>query len=454
MKDSENPDGPPTEDELERQRKTDFRDAFADLDTQAVDEAASRLLLDAVSGTLPDQHPLRAAGESSEIVYGRRDTTQVADHLAAAAFGHQIDAWSYFGAATSAMHAGESAIARHLLYYSELRSAFAILARHGVLIRSSKHLALSVHGVRVSNKVGTHEAVWDAFKRWSRTAGATSLFLDAPQLSGVPLSAWLAEGGLVPTETIQELLRDVGYDLSRFEEDRVARNSASYGPRWVRSIDAETLLAFHDLPDLWRLVRPYSNSGFDDFDAEFVSIVVARARTRAKASLKEKVYPEWARRTAERLGASQPETAARTLFAFSKPSGRTASLRHAFDPNPPPDDLSRTRAMIGRAFVLARFASGAVSDMVRNAAITDEELEPWLRLLGGRSGLWDISAQGITREEALEPILEAGEIIRAAPGDALVSLRSDYVDELELVGRFPILATWIVDDFERPLPAV
>lgn len=453
MKDSESLIVAASEEELDKRNRDGYRAAFADLDASAVDLAASRLLLDGKLGTLPENHPLRNNDDSSEVAYRVQDVNAVAENLAAAAFGHQFDSWGYLGAAVRAVQNGESSIAKHLLYYSELRSAFAILARHGILIRSTQHVALTRRGVRLSNKVGTHVAVWDALKRWSRTTAATKLFLDLPQLSGVPLSSWLAEAQLQPTATMQELFRDIGYDLSRFEVDRVARNSASYGPRWLREPTEDTIDAVDDLPDLWKLVRPFSDSGFEEFDAQYVAIVVARARGQAKQSVAERKYLPWGRATAEKLGAAQPETAARTLSQYAKPGKRSAGMRHAFDANPPNDDLGQTRAMLGRAFVLARFASGAIAGMVRNAAITDEELDPWFLVFGGRSGLWDMSEEGVVRDDLIQVILEAGEVLTDARPAPVASLRNSLANELDQLSRFPLLGTWIVDSFERPMPA-
>lgn len=418
-----------------------------------VDDQFGSLNLDTLhSALLPDAHPLHQQLEQ-EIPYTADDGVEVAQHAGAASFGHFVDAWAYFGQAARAITEGQLSIARHLIYYSELRSALSILARHGIVIRSKQHLVLRLDGtVSLPPELATHEAVWKYFKAWMHGTQAEHLFLDKTRFSGVSLRDWLDSGGPTPRESMNELLQDVGYDLSNYSKDRVARNAASYGPRWITrpQEDGQTLIA--DFGDIWGLAEPTGNSGFEQFDSELTGLLVAYWRRQRQQPTKPEKYLADAIELAKSVGALTPETAARKLVSVARPAGQNNFLRFALAQSGKANQgVDSIRAMFGRAFVLARYASASTLDLFDKAAIDDDELDEWLITVGYSGGLWLTDNEETLREDLFFEAMEAAGELKAYEG-SLFRLHLQRPRDVDRGSKFSLLTSWVSRDFARPLP--
>ena len=93
--------------------------------------------------------------------------------------------------------------------------------------------------------------------------------------NGTALAEWAAQFGGAPGFVASNWLQEWGLDLSRFESDREARNTASYrpaldsprGPRAIR----ETLQA---IDELWTLCDPGGVGGFPYLDRHLLREVL------------------------------------------------------------------------------------------------------------------------------------------------------------------------------------
>lgn len=285
------------------------------------------------------------------------------------------------------------------------------------------------------------------------TRQAQELFLDGTLFSGARLRDWYAELEVSPGESMAEILRQVGYDLALYEKDRAARNSASYGARWMKEGTHSTVPLLNDLGKIWAFVEPIGNSGFDTFDAEFSGILLSRARLRSKKSVQPKKYIEDARRITARVGALSPESAAQKLVATAKIAGQDGFLRAAFAADASGKSaLETTRGMLGRAFILGRYASASLRDLIEKSAVDDADLDVRFRLIGESAGIWSAPDAPTFRgplvseyRKAAATLIDAGDLTQTR------KLRSAALDASR---RLPLVSTWFVRNLDAALPVL
>jgi hypothetical protein len=405
---------------------------------------------------LAGSHRQFLATGTAEIAYADNDLDEASAYAGAAALGHHVDAWSYFGMATSAIANGQPAIARHLAYYSELRAAFSILARHGMVIRSTTHLVIQSDGkVHTSHPSPTHEAVWHIFKVWMRTEQARALFLDKALVGGVSIQSWLEAAGIDLTGTMSELLQEIGYDLHQFEKDRGLRNASSYAPRWLRSDLGAADAALKDLPAFWRLSEPTGNSGFEQMDAFLAALLLAKGRRKAQKSTQPDLYRPFLVELGRSINALTPEISGLQLAEIGTQSMGDTSIGLAFDTKrDEKNPVERTRAMLARAFVLARYSSAAIRDLALKAGVTDDNLEYWLSRLGTETRLWDTHSGLLQRDQLLDEIASATEDLELDLAPSVREFSAEQIGDLDKLLRYPLLSSWIVQDLSRPLPRI
>ena len=181
-------------------------------------------------------------------------------------------------------------------------------------------------------------------------------------------------------------------DLKMLPEDRDARNESSYQPDGIPDVwrtDAVTVLNF--ARDFWLALEPSPTSRFEAIDRHILRIVLSgvfKGRTGKSVDedpdqfkafvspvidnqgFRPEVRQQWLDFVTREIS---PEDA--SLFVFSRESSETRNN----------SDL----AIISRADLLLRFATGSAGKLVAAAGLSVENIKFWWEAFGQGRGLWD-----------------------------------------------------------------
>lgn len=200
------------------------------------------------------------------------DAAELNEYIAASILPHSLDAWSYFGRAVGVMLNGDLNTAKHLLYYSELRSALAILASQGIGVFDRKHFVInSIDSVLKISNVQTHDFAWKALDYWTTQLDAPNILLEKiyPE-KNVNLDNWLQEFSIFDStreDLIKKFLLEVGFDLKSYTEDHDARNLVSYRPTSLGELSVDSYQTILErIKQCWKLCEPSTSNSFKKLD--------------------------------------------------------------------------------------------------------------------------------------------------------------------------------------------
>lgn len=366
---------------------------------------------------------LKAALEARSSADFRR---LLGDYIAASGPIHCADAWSYLGRAITAEVKGDDHGSLHLAYYAELRAAMALMAAEGVGVFLRRHYVLddAGHAHPLGHLSGrrltlpTHQAMWRILEHWAGLQRSASLVGNIVNAVGVPADEWL-RAFRAPTALLAVAngwFRAWGVDLRLMSLDRDARNVVSYRPTRIRKRPGYTLRDSTDFLDgFWRLFEPQDDAPFVGLDRFLVRTLLEHAHYRG-------AEPKPTRRDALRIATRDAGLRAGLSSPISEAfSGFVARDTESDDPyiltraGEPDDDPLRNRGPLCRAMLLARMATGAWRNTLRNAGVEWGQLSFWWDEFGHDRGFWG----------------------RGAAPDSMVDLWPDVavaLDELDTIG--------------------
>ena len=290
-----------------------------------------------------------------------KNPRQLSQYIVASGLLHSVDGWSYLGRAMSALLRGDPHRARHLAYYAELRAAMSLLATVGVGVFNQYHFVVdapnSVAALR--GKSPTHSFVWDCLEFWCGQATSGPLFSSIVRPNGRTLDDWLTPlgGAIAAAPQAKAWLLQWGMDLQATLDDRNARNESSYRPDGMLDpwcLDPRETLRF--ARDTWLALEPSASSRFE--------MIVSNQ------GFPEEISNYWNEFLCRRL---VPDNI--SIFKYSEKSAGDKADGHA--------------AVLARATLLLRMASGSTADLLQNAMFTPEALAFWWERLGQSRGLWE-----------------------------------------------------------------
>jgi len=322
------------------------------------------------------------------------------EYIAASSVLHAIDGWSFLGRALDAHLRGDLDSSRHLGYYAELRAAMALLAAEGIGVFGNIHVIVNSRRrcecIRAST---THEFVWDALQHWSTTSAASDLLFRIVEPGGIPLADWLnrfSAGASLRFVLAERWLLKWGLDLSRFAEDRDARNLSSYRPTAFaipRALSVKETLKF--AREFWMLYEPSESVRFGMLDRHLLrhaldlafnsAHAAGRTRKQAKRMFQQQVASMLHGLSPEGLNDEQW----RRFLAYDD-SEHTPLLLAEAAGTAGRDDPNHPRQVLARAFLLLRIATGACHALLQSLPGTvREHLRFWWSGLGEDHGLWN-----------------------------------------------------------------
>lgn len=322
---------------------------------------------------------------------------QVAEYTAASSLLHCADGWGYFGRAIHAVSVGSLATAQHLAYYAELRAAVALLGRSGILVANNRHYIVTGNAEvkRVSSE-GTHRAAWNLLNDWAALPASISLVSRIIRLEGYTLAEWIAAKPTVMhlPSTLPDLLRNWGLDLQEYSADRDRRNAASYRPTRITPQPARPDSAWivECIEEVWRLLEPGAPGTFPNLDLFLIrgTLDALHAGARGRAAL---ARPAYEKELSQMVAATVGLPAGGALLSALAPGTRakpptvlreTLTLR----PGKKRDPQAIITAMLGRALIMLRLATGAVRDLQQHAGVSPHDVRLWADEVGLNHGLW------------------------------------------------------------------
>jgi len=327
-----------------------------------------------------------------------REPKHLAQYISASCLLHCSDGWSYLGKAILSLLRGDPHRARHLAYYAELRAAVSLLATEGIGIFNNKHFIVdapdSVARMHGGAESTTHLFAWACLDYWASRRRSGELFADVVKPYGRSLQEWMAPLGGASTVAPQarEWFRQWGMDLKKLPEDREARNNSSYQPDGIPDLwptNAAETLAF--VRQVWSAFEPSSASRFEVIDRHILRIALHSAfkgRTGKSAAddpsqfssfvaqiIDNQAFPPKVRRQWLNFVTRQIDPIDLEVFRLSQQSPET---RHDSE-----------LAIVSRAALLLRFATGSISQLLTAASFSGQTIEFWWKHIGQERGLWD-----------------------------------------------------------------
>ncbi len=320
---------------------------------------------------------------------GSRDL--VAQLAGASAFLHCADSWTLLGRAIDAITMGSLAEAAHLAYYAEVRAAISMMARSGLLVVGSQVVSVTDNGIETINSGGsTHTNAWDFLEIWSATPAALSTVARQVQFRGQPLDRWLeaARPNGASSALASFFTESWGADLKAMRDDRDRRNIASYHPSGFSPADPDGYSTWcaDVVASLVEPLGPGAPGTFPDLDSAIVIQVLGHLAADGDRE-------SWIQRAVTSVTGSSygsDEVARGVVEALRHPHNSCVSAAMEVGPVPV---LGLTRgevkAMLSRALLLARFATGASRSMQREAGLDPEDFRWWSDHVGTMAGYWD-----------------------------------------------------------------
>jgi hypothetical protein len=337
--------------------------------------------------------------EADDKAHTVRDR-QLAEYIASSAPLHCCDAWSYFGRAIGCHLHGDPNAALHLAYYAELRAAMSLLGTQGIGIFSNRHFVIKQDGavVRLCTNKRTHVATWEVLEAWANLPRAAELLGKVLRPGGRPMSEWVSAipGGVSWQPLATDWLVTMGLDLRLLSKDREARNEASYRPMYLRqcaslpSMDAASVAE-----EMWHLLEPAPPLSFGQLDRHLLRLTLEAAvkstqdtgflgdplkfsplvQGMVNACVESDLRHLWTG-FLERSTVSGEADDPRTITLARK-------VREVTDPD-------HHVAVMARALLLLRVASGATRQLLMDSGIGFERLGFWWHPYGVGRGLWDV----------------------------------------------------------------
>jgi hypothetical protein len=331
-----------------------------------------------------------------------REPQQLSQYISASCLLHCSDGWSYLGKAILSTLRGDPHRARHLAYYAELRAAVSLLATEGIGIFNNRHFVINspnsivrMHGGRDST---THRFTWLCLDYWANRASSGDLFSKIVRPYGRDLDDWLTPlgGGSVVAPQARNWLRQWGMDLKMLPEDRDARNESSYQPDGIPDVwrtNATSVLNF--ARDLWVALEPSPTSRFETIDRHILRIVLSgvfKGRTGKDVNQDPIQFKAFVSPVIDNQG-FQPEARRQWLDFITREISPGDTSMFLFSGASSQTRNNSDLAIISRATLLLRFASGSASQLLAAAGMPAEDLKFWWEAFGQGRGFWEGNKQ-------------------------------------------------------------
>lgn len=387
---------------------------------------------------------------------GPYNEPELVESIAISSLLHLFDSWSYFAEALKATFRSEHGIARHLAYYSELRSSMSILASHGVGVYNSNHVIVVGGGniIKYPANPGTHVMAWEALKEWGKSSYSGQLVGNDIYAFRVNLNDWITAFQSTATLNISgaEWVEKWGLDLSRLTTDRKTRNEVSYGVCFDHKLPRQSPSMIEPwLREIWLASEP-SASPFSGLDQYLIrSTLEGIFNTKFKnpsdtAAQSKKALTQRIEAACASLGITEApviDFMTRRLIPNDLEVMRLAAKRSNVN------DPMQYQEVLSRSFLLLRLASASVRSIVVSAGLNADDLSFWWRHVLSESGVWKKSSPPSDIEEAKDlwadiqlSLDELSDFTGRHPNSCWFDLHSSMASDIENLSRVEKVALW------------
>ncbi|TJV25042.1 MAG: hypothetical protein E5Y04_09365 [Mesorhizobium sp.] len=320
----------------------------------------------------------------------------LAQYIAASTVLHANDGWSYLGRSIACLMVGDAHRALHLAYYAELRAGMSLLAGAGVGIFNNKHYVISAPNAtaKLSVSKGTHHVVWMALEHWSKQPASGILFSRLIRPEGISLDDWFVPigGSAALAPQARDWFMQWGMDLNLATSDRQARNESSYRPDGIPlSWEVSSAKVLEFTKDLWSTLEPSDQSSFEQIDRYILRLALEKQFRGVFGSQPNAANPTFVSHiqlVVQAQGLSPAATKRWEDFLLR----RTAAMDPQIFANStvkPTSVASDPMAVLSRAVLLLRVATGSAHDLLKQASFDANALAFWWKSIGIARGLWE-----------------------------------------------------------------
>lgn len=384
---------------------------------------------------------------------GLHNPKHLAQYITASSLLHASDGWSYLGKALSALASGDPRRAIHFGYYAELRAAMSLLATEGIGVFDTKHFIVnSTNSVaKLRNGGGTHVFGWEALEAWAGIPSSGQLFASLVQPDGRSLNEWLFKigGGSAASPQARQWFLQWGMDLMSANGDRDLRNESSYRPDGIpttKTMDARETIQF--ISDVWISLEPSRLSKFDSIDRQILRLAlegIYEGRFGQKSSADSAAFEVFVGGVVADQGYQGAKAQQLSDFLCRRTDAEDHSI-FRFSALPADHRAFGHLAVIARATLLLRIASGASSELLASAGHGAESLAFWSDAIGNARGLWD-GAKAITDltdlwADVMESIDAVDEMQRDVANDTFHKIRDGLAPAIAVLGTCERVGLW------------
>jgi hypothetical protein len=319
----------------------------------------------------------------------------LAQYIAASVSLHANDGWSYLGRAVAAILAGDCHRALHLAYYAELRAGMSLLAGTGIGIFKNRHFIVpAVNGAaKLDFGQGTHVAAWLALEHWTQQPVSGALFTSLVRPEGRTLDEWFQPhgGATALAPQARDWFMQWGMDIGLASKDRDARNESSYRPDGIPSIwesSAKDGLEF--VRDTWSALEPSSTSSFEQIDRHILRLAIERYYSSYSGRVAVPADADFTAlvNTTVEAQSLADATSDRMKKFLLRQVAATDPLLFGYSTIAPGTPTTDALAVLSRAVLLLRIATGSAHDLLKQAGFGANVLSFWWQNLGEARGLW------------------------------------------------------------------
>jgi hypothetical protein len=313
--------------------------------------------------------------------------------LASSCILHSIDGWHYLSNSIHALLSGDIAIAIHLAYYAELRAASSLLASEGIGVFDSKHLMINVNSdihvypLMKKDKCPTHSFVWEALNQWVISPKPSNILKYFKYL-GIDFQSWTAfipnaSADIISSLFIKDWIKNWCIDIENFKSDRKSRNVFSYRPFFGRSYVLSTLFeSVEMLNSFWKVLEPSESNRFSVLDKYLFSAFIEKIKTNNVSSIPKDQF-------LMNVFTNSGKTTDNSLIEIFNNNYSHTIIEKAKDRAMNENEMPNPLAIISRAILMLRIATGATSYLIESVNVTKDELKFYINKVGIDGGFWN-----------------------------------------------------------------
>jgi hypothetical protein len=308
--------------------------------------------------------------------------------LASSCILHSIDGWHYLSNSIHALLSGDNAIAIHLAYYAELRAASSLLASEGIGVFDKKHLMINSNSeIHVSENSPTHNFIWDALNEWANSPKPSNILKYFKYL-GNDFQSWQtyipnANADVISSLFIKDWIKNWCIDIENFKSDRKSRNVFSYRPFFGRNYNLPTLFeSVEMLNSFWKVLEPSESNRFSVLDKYLFSAFIQKIKSNHNSSIPKNQF-------LINVFTNSGKTIDNSLLEIFNNNSSHTIIEKAKDSAMYDNEMPNPLAIISRAILMLRIATGATSCLLKSANVTREDLEFYINKVGIDGGFWN-----------------------------------------------------------------